>query len=152
MAIRSKTFAMGRALVALFLGLLANPSAEAAPWVANGPLNLGRYSHTATLLLDGQVLVAGGVANNGGTTNRSELRDPATGTNRLTGPMISARRDHTATLLLNGKVLVVGGHNGNQVVSSAELYDPATSTWTPTDSMSTPRRFHTATLLLDGTA
>src|SRR6478672_2596973 len=112
-------------IAALFLAFVAAQSALAAPWVNTGPLNLARNSHTATLLPNGQVLVAGGILNTGGTTNSVELYDPATGTCKLTGPMILPRRNHTATLLLNGKVLVTGGVNGNQVLLDAELYNPA---------------------------
>src|ERR1039457_3271274 len=43
--------------------------AQPAPWIPTLPLHVGRYSHTATLLSDGRALIAGGVANNGGTTN-----------------------------------------------------------------------------------
>jgi hypothetical protein len=46
-------------LLALVLGFLPVPTVHAAPWITNGPLNLGRHSHTATLLLNGQVLAAG---------------------------------------------------------------------------------------------
>src|SRR5262249_54962937 len=108
---------------------------HAGPWTTNGPLILGRYSHTATLLPNGQVLIAGGLPTNGLTTNHTELFDPVTGTSRQVGAMAMPRRDHTATLMLNGKVLVAGGINGNQVLAGAELYDPVTETWSQTTSM-----------------
>ena len=92
-------------------------------------------------------MVAGGIANNGVTTNSAELYDPATCTNQFTGFMSVPRRDHTATLLPNGRLLVAGGFNGSQVISRSELYDPATRTWTATGAMNVPRRFHTSTLL-----
>src|SRR5678816_3808065 len=81
-------------------------SIHAALWVTNGSLNLARFGHSATLLPDGQVLIAGGVCTNGSSTNVAELYDPATGLDRLAKPMISARTAHTATLLLNGQVLI----------------------------------------------
>ena len=87
-------------LAPLVLGQLAG-SALGAPWLTNSPLNLARHSHSATLLLDGQVLIAGGASNNGGSTNSAnsaELYDPATGLHRLASPMIVARMAHTATL------------------------------------------------------
>src|SRR5262245_22153275 len=136
--------------VGLILGVLSAGSAFASPWINTGPLSISRYSHTSTLLLNGQLLVVGGIANNAGTTNNAELYDPLTGSNRTTGPMITPRQSHTATLLLNGKVLVVGGANASQTLGSAELYDPATGNWTSTGALHTPRRLHTATLLLDG--
>ena len=66
-----------------------------------------RSSHTATLLPNGKVLVAGG--GDGGAIASAELYDPASGTWTATGSLLTERFDHTATLLPNGKVLVVGG-------------------------------------------
>jgi hypothetical protein len=100
-------------ILTLLLGFLAHPPAQASPWITNSPLNFGRFSHTATVLLNGQVLIVGGVATSAANANSVELCDLATGTNRLTGAPITPRRDHTATLLLNGRVLVVGGRNGS---------------------------------------
>src|SRR5262249_35595154 len=134
----------------LALGSLAPLHAQPNPWAATGPLNVARYSHTASLLLNGKVLVAGGVANNGSTTNHAEIFDPIAGVHRLTAPMTVGRRDQTATVLLDGRVLVAGGMQGNTVLDSAELYDPVTGRWTVTGPMQTPRRFHTANLLSDG--
>jgi hypothetical protein len=73
-----------------------------------GSLNIGRVLHTATLLPNGKVLVAGG-DNGGGILSSAELYDPASGTWSVTGSLNTARRSHTATLLPNGKVLVEGG-------------------------------------------
>ena len=67
-----------------------------------------RDFHTATLLPNGKVLVAGG-ANGSGFLASAELYDPATGTWSATGSLNTARYQHTATLLADGKVLVVGG-------------------------------------------
>ncbi|HET9697978.1 MAG TPA: kelch repeat-containing protein [Terriglobales bacterium] len=105
-----------------------------------------RVFHTATILQDGKVLVAGG----GKST--AELYDPATETFALTGAMLSARSFHSATLLTNGKVLIAGGQGtGGQPLTTAELYDPATATFSATGNMATSRMGHTATLLQDGT-
>ena len=83
-----------------------------------------RDSHTATLLLDGKVLVAGG----GGDLASAELYDPSSGSWTATGNMNGVRGGHTATLLRDGKVLVVGGGDGTVTswgpLASAELYDP----------------------------
>jgi N-acetylneuraminic acid mutarotase len=125
-------------------------SIHAALWVTNGSLNLARFGHSATLLPDGQVLIAGGVCTNGSSTNVAELYDPATGLDRLAKPMISARTAHTATLLLNGQVLITGGINGDQTLSESERYDSATGKWTATGAMKTTRHFHTTTLLPNG--
>jgi hypothetical protein len=112
---------------------------------ATGSMTAERAAHTATLLPDGKVLVAGGFALRA-TLASAELYDPASGTFTATGRMRFERSGHTATLLSNGKVLVTGGSDG----ASAELYDPATDTFNATGSMSTARREHAATLLPDG--
>ena len=118
---------------------------------ATGDMGTGRVSHTATLLTNGKVLVAGG-SNNSGNLATAELFDPATGTFTAIGTMTTARWSYTATLLAhgpastNGKVLLAGGPGGN----TAELFDPATGTFAATGSMTGPRSEHTATLLNNG--
>jgi hypothetical protein len=91
-----------------------------------------RFYATATLLPDGQVLVAGGADNSGNYVASAELYDPTTGTFTATGSMTDSRYIQTATLLPNGQVLVAGGYdNSGNIVASAELYQiqqPATST------------------------
>lgn len=110
-----------------------------------------RYIHTATLLDDGKVLVAGGCCAASHLVS-AELYDPTTGTWSTTGSMNDFRWFHTATLLGNGKVLVAGGLGGDPItrLTSAELYDPTTGTWSITDSMNDARVQHTATLLDNG--
>ena len=118
-------------------------------WQNTGFLNIKRFSHTATLLTNGNVLVSGG--GNPNAIANCELYDPVTGTWSNTGSLNTARFYHAATLLTNGKVLVEGGYdvNGNPL-KSAELYDPVTGTWANTGSLNTARLYHTATLLLNG--
>jgi hypothetical protein len=106
-------------------------------------MNVARESHTATLLSNGQVLVAGG------TDASAEVYNPATGTWTLTGSMNVPRSNHQAVLLQNGQVLVAGGFNGG-TLASAELYNPSTGTWTVTGSMITARYGFSLTLLPDG--
>ena len=98
-----------------------------------GEDGVGIFGHTATLLPNGMVLLAGGFLNNfwgyGGSTsdNGAELYDSATGVFSGTGNMTANRGDHTATLLANGKVLIAGGADQDQTgtgLASAELYDP----------------------------
>src|SRR6266550_4313266 len=143
------------AFLLLFLGaalVLVQPCASAAGVFTNtGSLNIGRSQHTATLLPNGKVLVAGGVDNNNNALASAELYDPVSGTWTATGNLNTARYLHTATLLPNGKVLVAGGlRTGNSFLASAELYDPASGTWTGTGSLADGRFGQTATLLPNG--
>jgi hypothetical protein len=120
-------------------------------WTVTGSLNDGRLLHTATLLRDGRVLVAGGWPDHTdqGPLSSAELYNPVTGNWTRTIGMHVPRVDHTATLLFDGRVLVVGSLRGDP--NSAELYDPAAAQWSFTGSTTTPRfGFHTATLLLSG--
>jgi hypothetical protein len=111
-------------------------------------MNTARQNHTATLLANGKVLIAGGNYGNSPIYYSAELYDPATGTWTNTGEMNTSRNNSTATLLPNGKVLVAGG--GSSGYNSAELYYPATGSWTLTGSMNTARALHKATLLRNG--
>ena len=99
----------------------------AGPWSPTSSLVTARCYHTATLLPNGKVLVAGGY-NGHSLLSSAELYDPASGTWSATGSLSTARYLHTATLLPNGKVLVAGGFKQVVALSSAELYDPATGT------------------------
>jgi WD40 repeat protein len=111
-------------------------------------LSTARWNHTATLLPNGKVLVAGG------HSNSAELYDPATRTWSTTANLNTDRSNHTATLLPDGKVLVTGGFVGNfpltPIINTTEIYDPDTATWSVTASLNTGRSGHTATLLPNG--
>jgi hypothetical protein len=96
-------------------------------FTATGPLVLDREDHTATVLPNGKVLIAGGIPILGVEAQTSaELYDPCTGTFTPTGSMTAPRRYFAAALLANGKVLVAGGYGTTLNVASAELYDPGT--------------------------
>jgi WD40 repeat protein len=116
-------------------------------------MNAQRAAHTATLLPDGKVLIAGGFREEGTTEiaiASAEIYDPETNTFTPTGDMHEARSGHTATVLPNGKVLIVGGWGARQRTATAELYDPQTGEFSYTASMFEPRAGMTATLLKDG--
>ncbi len=140
-----------QAVVLAFLGLAAisgRAAAQSGMFTPTGSMTYGRYTHTATQLRDGKVLVAGGNA------DAAELYDAASGTFTVTGSLVVARIQHAATLLPNGKVLITGGRDvlgsGLPSTFAAELYDPATGRFTATGNMISGRHSHTATLLSNG--
>jgi hypothetical protein len=109
----------------------------------------GRAAHSATLLGNGKVLVAGGFAGGENGMRNAEIFDPASGAFSPTSDMNVARASHSATRLRNGKVLIAGGFNGSYI-DSAELYDPATGRFAPAGKLTRPRSEHQAVLLADG--
>ena len=112
-------------------------------FTATGNMITTRTGHTATLLLNGKVLIAGG------GTSSAELFDPTIGSFTPTGDTVTSRREHTATLLPDGRVLIVGGFTGdirsNSLTASAEIYDPASGTFTALGDVSrTTQRIRSA--------
>jgi hypothetical protein len=158
-------------LPVIFLGIATDTPTLIAQspgtFTATGSMVSGRYGHTATLLRDGRVLIAGGFTDASGlyggipltvgrgVTSTAELYDPVTRQFTPTGNMTAARAYHGATLLQDGRVLIASGQGTDRSedsLASAELYDPSTGTFTATGSMSTRsyNDVNTATLLRDG--
>lgn len=119
-------------------------------WAGIGPMHEGRQDHSATLLKDGRVLLAGGGDGGSGTRSTAEVFDPMAGTFTTVG-MVEARSKHAAAVLTSGAVLLAGGQNaGTQFLASAEVFDPTANTFSRTASLTNPRLAHTATALADG--
>jgi hypothetical protein len=109
----------------------------------------GRAYHTATLLPNDQVLVAGGISNAGNEAT-VERYDPVSNTWTSVASMGTARAYHTATRLPNDLVLVAGGSGPGGARQDTELYDAQSDHWTPGSAMSDARWQHTATRLSSG--
>ena len=146
-----------------FIGCLSWASlVTAQTWNSTGSMGTSRRHATSTQLLNGKILIVGGVSTTGTDLScnagsctffaSGELYDPATGTFTPTGNLPSGGRAlHTATLLGNGKVLIAGGFTpALGSFASAEVYDPATNTFTATGFMAFRRSQHTSTLLNNG--
>ena len=113
-------------------------------WENTGSLALPRILHTAALLQDGRVLVAGGF------NTTSELYDAATGTWKRTGDTLATHHYHSMTRLLDGRVLIAGGGTCPVTLATAEVYYPALGRWRATGSLVVFRTHHSATLLPNG--
>src|SRR3989442_3811212 len=101
-------------------------------WVSAPNLHEGHVAHTATLLKDGRVLIAGGTDVHGVATAGCELFDPKANRWIRASNMIHARTAHAATLLADGNVLVIGGSTGRRIfplpVLASAGNSPPTST------------------------
>jgi hypothetical protein len=127
-----------------------------------GSMNTPREGASATLLQNGQVLVAGGCCDNvtGTITATAELYNPSTGTWTFTGNFNTARSGPFMTRLQNGQVLAAGGGqnrpqpccSGSPLLTSAELYNPSSGTWSTTGSMNLPHAGGELVLLTNGQA
>jgi hypothetical protein len=131
---------------------------ETATWSSAGRMGSARFEHSATLLEDGRVLVAGGLGPRDGGPELAALRstefyDPAADAFLSGSPLGEGRTNHTATLLDDGSVLVAGGaggDNGDISLASAALLDPRRAAWTEVPALGEARTGHTATRLDDG--
>ncbi|HEY6417938.1 MAG TPA: kelch repeat-containing protein [Candidatus Binataceae bacterium] len=159
-------------------GAILHSASDANSFSPRVPLNTQLSGHSATLLNDGDVLVAGGYGGNGccdrglrldqGTMggpisadwkagpwggwifSAATIYEPVADAFVFIGNMGKPRFGHAAALLKNGQVLITGGFTGDSLTNTAELFDPVTRQFHATGSMHEPRIGHTASLLNDG--
>ena len=119
-----------------------------------GSMQNARASHTASLLPDGSVLIAGGFAGSGAESRpyaSTELFDPASAVFRPGPDMTIPRSGHAAVTLKDSRILLVGGWSGTSgVTNTAEIYDPVSHRFSRAGNMAYARGECTATLLADG--
>jgi len=113
----------GSSSMRTYLASAAIYDAKRGRWSETRPMTAKRAGFSITLLADGRVLVAGGVAETGDELDSAELFDPRADSWRPIAPMIVARRNHRAALLPDGGVLVMGGSIlfGNNYLNSCEI-------------------------------
>ncbi|HEV8590310.1 MAG TPA: kelch repeat-containing protein [Pyrinomonadaceae bacterium] len=110
---------------------------------------MARRGHTATLLTDGKVLIAGG-ENQSGFVTEAEVFDPATGNFSVSGNLNTPRADHSATRLSDGRVLIAGGRGDTGALNTTEVFDPSSGAFTTGANLNSARAGQTATALTDG--
>jgi len=119
-------------------------------WTSAAGLSRARFGHTASLLADGRVLVAGGSPGFGTALASVEVFNARTGRWSPGTPLLGGRYWHTATGLADGGILLVGGEAEGQLVARTEVYSPATDAWLRAGPRGGSRLYHAAALLLDG--
>ena len=128
----------------------ASPPALNAGVSITGNMAIARATHSATLLSDGTVLIAGGYDGDC-HIRETELYDASTRAFRPGPPLSVPRCGHGAITLDDGRLLLVGGWGIRDPLASADLFEPQRGTFALTGSMAVARGGGTATLLRDGT-
>lgn len=115
-------------------------------WKATIDMLEARSAASGSRLLDGRVLVAGGLSQISGTgqvLSTTEIFDPKTETWVVGPPMAEKRYDQLAVTLKDGRVFVAGN-------TSAELYDPVANKWSPAAAPPSSTAYATIVLLDSG--
>ena len=125
---------------------------ESGNWTSVLDMPTARGGATAQVL-EGQILVIGGMDSNGASLNVVEIFDPVNNT-WSTGPSLQTRRDNPGSALLNGKVYIVGGRtreaNGQQTThATVEVLEPSALAWSYLAPMPTARRTMTVGTISD---
>lgn len=117
-------------------------------WTATATaMAVTRAAHTAIVLSDGRVLVAGGYG--GAYRSGAEIYNPSTNAWTPVASMPIAADLQISTLLSDGTVLVAGGYSGASLKNTYS-YNPVTNAWTTLKSLSYARHYFTASTLADG--
>ncbi len=140
----TRWFAVPAWILALVFGLWFAGATLAAIRAA---AETGRVNHTATLLSDGRVLVAGGGYD--AATARATLYDPVRNEWIPVASMTRPRVMHSAVRLSDSRVLVVGGEFPGSL-QTAEVFDPRSGRWTLIEGPRSLRSTVVAAALPDG--
>ena len=116
-----------------------------------GKINEDRHWHTATKLLDGKILIAGGFGNRFKVLKAVEIYDPVSGEWEKVADMNFPRAEHSAALLQDGRILVTGGRDENYAPTfSTEIFDPKLGVWEIYEDMARQRHKHISIVQSDG--
>jgi hypothetical protein len=116
-------------------------------FAAVGAMGSARYGHSAIVLSNGQVLVAGGAST--AAIASAELYDPVAGVFSSTSALtLTTPRQYFTAMPFYGSIVEAGGLNGSTRLQSAEQYQGGT--FLPMGNMTAPRAAYTATVLSDG--
>ncbi|MGZ8181375.1 MAG: kelch repeat-containing protein, partial [Methylobacter sp.] len=114
-------------------------------------LHTARAKHTATLLNDGTLMVAGGIGQDGKPLNAVEIWDPVERQWRDAPQLAMARSMHSATLLSDGRLMISGGLNADGMpLNSVEIWNPSSNTWSAGKPLIYPLQAHASSLLASG--
>lgn len=137
-------------VVVLILAMNITVFAASGTWSPAGSVRTARDGHTATLLPNGSIVVAGGENNNQALASTEVYSQ---GSWKYSGNLNVARANASAVLLPNGSILVAGGCTGgclSSATASAEIYNPISGAWTKTGSMAKARTYFSLLLLPSG--